>query len=39
VPTLDGLGSVGGGAHTSDEHVRSARLLDRVGLLACCSEA
>jgi len=34
VPTLDGLGSVGGGAHTSDEHIRIAESLDRVGLLA-----
>lgn len=34
VPTLDGLGSVGGGAHTSDEHVRIGESLDRLGLLA-----
>ena len=34
VPTLDGLGSVGGGAHTSDEHVRVSETLDRWALLA-----
>lgn len=34
VPTLDGLGSVGGGAHTSDEHIRIGESLDRLGLLA-----
>ncbi len=34
VPTLDGLGSVGGGAHTSDEHVRVPETLDRLGLVA-----
>lgn len=34
VPTLDGLGSVGGGAHSGDEHVRVAESLDRLGLLA-----
>ena len=34
VPTLDGLGSVGGGAHTRDEHVRVGETLDRLALLA-----
>ncbi len=34
VPTLDGLGSVGGGAHTREEHVRVGETLDRLGLLA-----
>jgi glutamate carboxypeptidase len=34
VPTLDGLGSVGGGAHTGEEHVRLSETLDRVGLVA-----
>ncbi|MEV0676439.1 M20/M25/M40 family metallo-hydrolase [Actinosynnema sp. NPDC050436] len=34
VPTLDGLGAVGGGAHTPDEHVLIAPIADRVALLA-----
>jgi glutamate carboxypeptidase len=34
VPTLDGLGAVGGGAHADDEHVRVADLPDRVTLVA-----
>ncbi len=34
VATLDGLGSVGGGAHTGDEHVRIGDTLDRLGLVA-----
>jgi glutamate carboxypeptidase len=34
VPTLDGLGVVGGGAHSDDEFVLVDRLLDRVTLLA-----
>jgi glutamate carboxypeptidase len=34
VPTLDGLGAVGGGAHTRDEHVRLGGTLDRLGLVA-----
>lgn len=34
VATLDGLGSVGGGAHARDEHIRVPESLDRVALLA-----
>ena len=34
VPTLDGLGAVGGGAHAADEHVLVDRLLDRTALVA-----
>ncbi|MHA6627355.1 M20 family metallopeptidase [Pseudonocardia sichuanensis] len=34
VPTLDGLGAVGGGAHADDEHVRVAELPRRTALLA-----
>ncbi|MCX6549831.1 MAG: M20 family metallopeptidase [Acidobacteria bacterium] len=34
VPTLDGLGAVGGGAHAIDEHVRIADLPWRAALLA-----
>lgn len=34
VPTLDGLGGVGGGPHARDEHVHVARALERVALLA-----
>ncbi len=38
VPTLDGLGAVGGGAHAEDEHVRVSALPDRVRLLtALCA--
>lgn len=33
VPTLDGLGAVGGGAHSSDEHVVADRLAERAALL------
>jgi glutamate carboxypeptidase len=33
VPTLDGLGAVGGGAHAEDEHVVVAELLPRTRLL------
>lgn len=33
-PTLDGLGAVGGGAHSPDEHVVVAQLLPRTRLLA-----
>jgi glutamate carboxypeptidase len=32
--TLDGLGAVGGGAHSLDEHVEIARLPERAALLA-----
>ena len=34
VPTLDGLGAVGGGAHAADEHVLVDRLVDRTALVA-----
>lgn len=34
VPTLDGLGAVGGGAHADDEHVIVAEILPRTRLLA-----
>jgi glutamate carboxypeptidase len=33
VPTLDGLGAVGGGAHTPDEHVQVNAMVPRVDLL------
>jgi glutamate carboxypeptidase len=33
VPTLDGLGARGGGAHADDEHVIVASLPERAGLL------
>lgn len=33
VPTLDGLGAVGGGAHADEEHVLVAELLPRTRLL------
>lgn len=33
VPTLDGLGAVGGGAHAEDEHVLVAELAPRLTLL------
>jgi glutamate carboxypeptidase len=33
VPTLDGLGAVGGGAHAEDEHVLVDRLAERTLLL------
>jgi hypothetical protein len=32
--TLDGLGAVGGGAHSLDEHVEVARMPERAALLA-----
>ena len=34
VPTLDGLGAVGGGAHADDEHVLVDSLVPRTALLA-----
>jgi glutamate carboxypeptidase len=34
IPTLDGLGAVGDGAHASDEHVIAAELPRRAALLA-----
>jgi len=33
VPTLDGLGAVGGGAHADDEHVRLDEIVPRTRLL------
>ncbi len=33
VPTLDGLGAVGGGAHADDEHVLVAEIAPRAALL------
>ncbi|KRF41188.1 M20 family metallopeptidase [Terrabacter sp. Soil810] len=38
VPTLDGLGAVGGGAHAEDEHVLVDRLVDRTLLLRALIE-
>jgi glutamate carboxypeptidase len=38
VPTLDGLGAVGGGAHAEDEHVLVDRLADRTLLLRALIE-
>jgi glutamate carboxypeptidase len=32
-PSIDGLGSIGGGAHTADEYALLAPIPDRVGLL------
>ncbi|MBV8199258.1 MAG: M20 family metallopeptidase [Acidobacteria bacterium] len=32
--TLDGMGAVGGGAHSADEHVELARMPERAALLA-----
>lgn len=34
VATLDGLGSVGGGPHARDEHIRVGETLERVALLS-----
>lgn len=34
VPTLDGLGAVGGGAHADDEHVEADKIPSRTALLA-----
>ena len=34
VPTLDGLGAIGDGAHALHEHVEIARLVPRAALLA-----
>jgi glutamate carboxypeptidase len=38
IPTLDGLGAVGGGAHADDEHVVVAELPKRTALLAALVE-
>lgn len=34
IPTLDGLGAVGEGAHAADEHIRLSALSERTALLA-----
>ena len=34
IPTLDGMGAVGDGAHTPDEYFLASRIADRVALLA-----
>ncbi len=34
VPTLDGLGAVGGGAHAKDEHIVISSIADRITLVA-----
>jgi glutamate carboxypeptidase len=34
VPTLDGLGAVGGGAHAEGEHVELGAMIERTSLLA-----
>jgi glutamate carboxypeptidase len=34
VPTLDGLGAVGEGAHAANESILAARIADRTALLA-----
>jgi glutamate carboxypeptidase len=39
VPTLDGLGAVGGGAHSDHEHVLVDTMPDRVALLAALLES
>ncbi|GHD96031.1 M20 family metallopeptidase [Streptomyces naganishii] len=39
VPTLDGLGAVGGGAHADDEHVIVAELPGRTALLTALTKA
>jgi glutamate carboxypeptidase len=38
IPTLDGLGAVGGGAHSLDEHIYTSHLLPRTALLAALLE-
>jgi glutamate carboxypeptidase len=34
IPTLDGMGAVGAGAHAAHEHVVKKHLLERTALLA-----
>ena len=34
IPTLDGLGAVGEGAHSANENVRVDRMADRAALVA-----
>jgi glutamate carboxypeptidase len=38
IPTLDGLGAVGGGAHADHEHVVTAELPRRTALLTALTE-
>ncbi len=38
VPTLDGLGAVGGGAHADDEHIVLSHVVPRTALLAALIE-
>lgn len=38
IPTLDGLGAVGDGAHAQHEHIWKSRLPERAGLLAALTE-
>ncbi|MET0233514.1 MAG: M20 family metallopeptidase [Kibdelosporangium sp.] len=39
IPTLDGLGAVGGGAHADDEHVLVSQLPGRTALVAALLDA
>ena len=39
IPTLDGLGGVGEGAHAADENILVNRIADRTALLAGLVEA
>jgi glutamate carboxypeptidase len=34
VPTLDGMGAVGAGAHAAHEHIVRNRIVERIALLA-----
>jgi glutamate carboxypeptidase len=34
IPTLDGMGAVGAGAHAAHEHIVTAHLIERTTLLA-----
>jgi glutamate carboxypeptidase len=38
-PTLDGIGAVGAGAHSPEEHIRIDRIADRTALIAKLLEA
>lgn len=38
VPTLDGMGAVGGGAHADDEHVLVDRIAERTALVAALTD-
>ena len=39
VPTLDGMGAVGGGAHSPGEYVIASHLVERTALLAAMTQA